>query len=661
MSRSIALALLLLLSVFPVSGQDRALIDIQGDVKVINVSELGLPASTQVSMVLEMLPELMARPGDDMLGNYSVIVDGLAAGYGNNAVLSQLTIADIESIRVSQNSIASYQSNGQSGSIEISLKSAGKGFSSNGAIRLSNMFGSESNGKNSHLFDIIPKIQADYAGQRFSIRLLSLYERYNPMTQVVTTAIPSPAETVTKYEDVRANSSMNVIWGEYRISESDKLNMSFAVITSGSIQDKAETSTLNPTDQLSLLDRKAVNAGLTADYRHTFADGSVFRVSGNLKTGPEELSTERMSVRYGDTVMNVSLAGKAEYKYPFRLADDRFTGTVAAGVNANAGKNGRIQTGRRVILGNSGLSELETDGHTSYVMPYVTFQGEMNGFSMSGYINYEIYSSRITREHDRSFNIRTGSLTGKVVSAWEFVPGQKLRIMYGRDSQRPSATQTYPFAVFDPQQYAFVQGNGALRPVVTDELTGDFISQLQTGDRQFVINMGLGYMKVSDVIASSPVTINQGAAIYDGITYDNAGANNIAKINSLFMMKQRGYTASVTANMFYNIGDNRNASSDHYTYCNLGMNQSLKFGNGWGACLGIYFNSPIFMNSSSMGKLVHSQFAVSRDWKHFSLDGVLSCPLSGNVTDRSFAGSQAIETTYPLVRTSVSVVARYHF
>lgn len=661
MKRPVSLALLLLLSAFHVSGQGRALIDIQGDVKVINVSELGLPASTRASRVLEMLPELMSRPGDDLIRNYSVIVDGLAAEYGNNAVLSQLTIADIESIKVSQNPIASYQSNSQSGSIEITLKSPKKGFSANGAIRLSNMFGSESNRKSAHLFNVIPKIQADYADDRLSLRILSLYERYNPMTLVTTTTVPSPAETATSYDDTRTNSSMNIIWGEYGISESDRLNMSFAVAASGSIQEKAVISTLNPTDQLSMLDRKSRTVSLTADYRHVFANGSVFRVSGSLRTGPEKLASQQMSIRYGDTVRNTGIAGKAEYRYPFRLSDDRMKGTVTAGVNANAGKSGRYQTDRRDVLGGVGLSELETDGRTSYVMPYLTFQGEMDGLSLSGYVNYEVFSSGITRKHDRSFNLKTGNLTGMAVSAWEFVPGQELRIMYCHDVQRPSAVQTYPFVVFDPEQYVFVQGNGALRPVSTDELTGDFISQSQVGDRQIVINMGLGYLKVSDVIAASPLTIHQGKSTYDGISFDNAGSSNIAKVNSMFLLKQRGYTASFTANMFYNIGEGRNALSDHYTYCNLGMNQSLKFGNGWGTALGLYFNSPVFMSSGSMGKLTHSQFSVCKDLGNLSLEGIFSCPLSGNVTNRTnVGGNRAIETTFPLVRTSVGIVARYY-
>lgn len=660
MRKSTALSLMLMLAVPAVSGQNSPLIDIQGDVKVINVADLGLPSSTQASRVLEVLPELMTRPGDRLIQNYDVIVDGLSAGYSNDAVLSQLTVADIESITVSQNSIASYQSNGQSGSIEISLKKAGKGLSGNGALRVSNMYGSESSGLDSRLSDIIPKIQVDYVADRFRLRGLSLYEHYNPMTLVRTTGIPQPEETVRQYTDEKAYSTMNVVWGEYAPSASDRLNMSVAVMAAGGNRDIAETSTCTE-DQFSSLDRRGCSFDLTANYRHVFDDGSILRLSGHYGNGPQKMALRQMSVMYGDTVRSMSVAGKAEYGYPFHLLDERLNGMVSAGVNANVAGNGKLQTDRRAELGGIGLSELETRGRTSYIMPYVTFRAAMDDLSLSGYVNYRMYRSRITREQGRSFNLRMGSLSGMVVSAWEFVPGQKLRIMYDRSVQSPSPVQTYPFPVFDPENYAFVQGNGALRPVRTDELSGDFISQSQVGDRQIVINMGLGYMKVSDVIAASPLTIYQGLAEYDGITYDNAGSNNIAKVNSMFLLKQRGYTASVTANMFYNIGDRRNAASDHYTYCNLGMNQSVEFGDGWGTGLGLYFNSPIFMSSSSMGKLVHTQFAISKDLDGFSLEGILSCPLSGKVTDQKYSSGQTIDTVYPLVKTSVSFVARYYF
>lgn len=662
MRKNIALASLLTLLAVPAIGQGNTLIDIQGDVKVINVEDLGLPSSTQASRVLDVLPELMARPGAYLIENFDVIVDGLAVGYSNDAVLSQLTVADIESITVSQNPIASYQTNGQSGSIEISLKSAKKGFSGNAALRLSNMYGSESSKLDTRLYDIIPKVQIDYVSDKYSLRGLSLVEYYNPMTHVAVTTIPSPNETVKTYDDSRFTSSMNVVWGEYNPTDVDKLNMSLAVMSAANKEDIVKASDLNPTDQLSSVDCKGHTVDLTADYRHSFSDGSVLRFSGNFEAGPNNMLSDQMSVRYGDTVKNVSFASKAEYKYPFRLLNDQLKGSVSAGFNANFGGNSKLQTDRRQTLGGIGLFELETKGRTSYFMPYVTFYAGMGDMSLSGYLNYGLFRSRITREQDRSFNLKTGSLTGMIVSAWEFAPGQKIRVIYDRGVQRPSAIQTYPYAVFDPESRVFVLGNGALKPIMTDELGGDFISQSQVGERQVVINMGLSYLKVSNAISSSPVTIYQGPASYDGVTFDNNGSNNIAKVNSMFLLKQGNYTATVTANMFYNIGDHKTTTSDHYAYCNLGINQSLRFADGWGAGLGLDFNSPIYSATSSKGKIVHSQIALSKNLDdNFSLEGLFTYSLSGKVTDQSYSGGQIIETTYPLVRTILSVVARYYF
>lgn len=96
------------------------------DKKIIHTDSLNMPRNTSASGLLTLLPELLQRPGNFLLSNYDIQVEGMSVGDAADVALYQMQMVDIEKIEVVESPLSSYQNNGQGGSINIILRSAGK-------------------------------------------------------------------------------------------------------------------------------------------------------------------------------------------------------------------------------------------------------------------------------------------------------------------------------------------------------------------------------------------------------------------------------------------------------------------------------------------------------------------------------------------------------
>jgi len=646
-------------------AQSGSVIDISADEKVIVVDSLGLSGGTPASKVLVMLPELLARPGIAILENYDVIVDGLAVGFSRDAALSQLTIADIDKITVSQNPIASYQSNSQSGTIVIELKKVAGGFSGNASMDMLLMMGnSTDDNRPVSPFDYLPKLMLDYSGDRISLRGLSITEHYNPGASVTRTSIPYPAETTWESSDERFTSQMNAVWAETPLGRRSQLKMSMAYLWVKDRDDWKQVSSLNPTDKVSSTEKKQRTVVMTADYTGNFKNGACLKMSANADASPGTWASDYSHRQYDVDRKQWALAGKVELKQPFKFDGAGAKGSLSAGVNANLSDSWKLQKEKQEVLfalSSTRTKELETDGRTGYVMPYLTANAGFGSMTLDGILNYKMYRSTVSRTEDREFEMKYRDMTGKFIAAWEFEPGQKLRVMFDKKLQRPSDTQTYPYLVYAPDSRTYVQGNSSLKPVKTNEIGMDYITQSTHASRSVILNMGLSYLKVTDLITQTQGTFQQEQDTYSCTLFENSGANNIARANFMLYLRHNIYSISLAGNMYSNIGDYGNATSDHYAYCDLALNQSLLFNNGWGGTVGLFYNSKVRMNSSTSGDLTYGNLRVSKDFGALSVDAELKGSLSGDVRDCQNKGSYTVDSNYRLVKTSLELTARYRF
>ena len=117
-------SLFLLMLVLSVQAFGQALVT-QFDKKVIYPDSLNLPRNTSAMTVITSLPELLQRPGDYILNNYDVQVDGMTIGSAVDVALSQLQVMDIDFIEVCESPVTSHFKNGQGGSINFVLRSKG--------------------------------------------------------------------------------------------------------------------------------------------------------------------------------------------------------------------------------------------------------------------------------------------------------------------------------------------------------------------------------------------------------------------------------------------------------------------------------------------------------------------------------------------------------
>jgi len=98
--------------------------------KHIYVDRLGFSPNMTVMELLQIFPELTMRGSDDVMNNYTVILDDYTLGV-NRDILSQITIGELSKITISDNPSASCERYGTGGTIELDSKPIEEGLSGN--------------------------------------------------------------------------------------------------------------------------------------------------------------------------------------------------------------------------------------------------------------------------------------------------------------------------------------------------------------------------------------------------------------------------------------------------------------------------------------------------------------------------------------------------
>lgn len=151
-------------------AQSNSVVEVNSDQKVIYTDSLALPNNVNVGALLRLLPELLERPGDFTLSHYEVQVDGVSMGDAADDVLSIVQLEDVARLEVNESPTSSDLNNGQSGSINICLRSlSSKPMGSSGIASL---------GVSSD-FTLTPNVLFDYRGEKLSVRAIGFGEYFS--------------------------------------------------------------------------------------------------------------------------------------------------------------------------------------------------------------------------------------------------------------------------------------------------------------------------------------------------------------------------------------------------------------------------------------------------------------------------------------------------
>lgn len=105
--------------------------------KYIYVDRLHFSPNMTIWEFLQLFPELSFRGSQDVLNNYSIVLDDYSLGTNRDEVLYQMTLGELSHIIISDNPSVAYAKNGVGGTITLVPKSLEEGLSGNAQLDVS--------------------------------------------------------------------------------------------------------------------------------------------------------------------------------------------------------------------------------------------------------------------------------------------------------------------------------------------------------------------------------------------------------------------------------------------------------------------------------------------------------------------------------------------
>lgn len=650
------------------AAAQKPMIEVNNDKKKINVHELGLSESTPLNDVLRMLPELLSRPSSWMYENYAIEINGIDVGDARDAVLSQLRISDIKNIEVSENPISSYQNNGEGGSISINLIDLEDNGKVTGSASLSASYPS----------DIFPTLNVGYKKGKFSIQALAIAEAFNQNNIVKNIDNETDNEHTSESSDYRFITELAMV----KMAYNPTVNNEFKLSLSENWRKEDEITKVKTTNSGTELltsryidEKRLTNLFAKFEYNHYFgsapeprSEKPTLKFETTVTYRPTKESNKCVFYSFYDDDNSKSIAGKLEYLLPLARQVRADKMDLKIGTNFNIGNSNDDSN-----LDVTGITQygsiLDTKELTTFLSPY--FQAEYidDKLSFKGIFEYQYYKYDVKSDNPQQlmqiqgqnddFQTCNKAFTGKLMIGYRFAPNQTIRLIADRKIKRPSSSQIYPYLVLSPKDLIFIKGNPDLKPLLSHEITIDYITEVDNMTNSVMMNIGISFIQVNDVIVKSK---EQMLMVFENTldeyyTFLNSGDNHIAKTNFMMFYKRKVFSILFTANVFNNIGSKDYLSSNHYTYFNSMISPSFRFKYGWNFTTSLTFNSKVIKSNETLGDNLFAGMILTKSFNKFDISASANISLLKNTKDFS----DKVTTTYNAITNIFGLGFRYRF
>lgn len=629
------------------------------DKKIIVTDSLNMPRHTTAMTLITMLPELLQRPGNFILSNYDVQIEDMSVGKTADVALSQLQIADIEKIEVVESPVASYLNNGQGGSINFVLRTAGEGNAPLwGAVGLTG----------SSYVDVAPQFNIGYHKGKFMVRGFILGELADLTTSTHNMNFNNEELIDQSVKEVKSKfrTEMARAYLQYDITERDvlKLNLSqnFTYEDSRSTTNyqsaNASTDTKKTTDLHALLNYKHSTPRnaltLQAEFRHN--------PTNSLFDAP-------MTCYANNKARNYNLMGKVEYKVllfsKLRSSGLSHKGELTVGTNFNGVLADETASFAQKFNYHDPKTRNTSKNNTYYVMPYLTFTCQLGKLRLKATGEFQHFKYLVDMQNG-PYSAVSNDFTGKLMAEWHFNEAHNLRMIIDRKLQRPSTGQLYPFLTYEPMRMEYVQGNPALKPQLAHEAIVEYLGHLRLADQhRLTINAALSYNRASDVISSYYPKTGTGSSgglgsTLQSLSYRNNGDSHIANANLMALYTYRAFSLSLVGSLYHNTAIT-NGTQSHYTYYNISLHPYFNLKDGWHGGARLVYYSRVNQPGGWIAGQATASMTVGKAWKHFSV--FLSEELSflHNLRDVTQSGSHRTEKSSTRIGNVVGAGVRYSF
>lgn len=628
------------------------------DKKIIYTDSLNLPRNTSASVLITLLPELLQRPGDYLLSNYDIQIEGMSVSSAADVALYAMQIVDIERVEVKESPMASYQKNGQGGSINLILRSSGQQSGSHwGSAGLIA----------STALDLAPQLNIGYRSKRFMLRGMLLGEVHSAK---------SDAQTIAYYDDKFA-SQTNVssdrnfstqlarAYMQYDLTKHDRINLDLSEIyTNSRSEDVTDFDNENPLSQR----QKSVNLQTHLVYRHTAARSALL-AEVEYNHSPQDIRYDvPHSYSYSNDTRGDRLSGKLEYKHTLfdnaGVAGRRSVADLSLGMNFNATFGSEMEhiVDQRVSEYEFERSVPQNDTH--YLMPYLVFTTDLGKlrFKLAGEYQHFNYSvDRIGIPYTATSN----DFTGKLMAEWHIAESRNLRFILDRKLQRPAADQLYPYRMFSPKHYEYVEGNPDLRPMMVHEAMIDYMGTYKVGtDQTLVFNAGASISRITDIISnkrSSSGGATGGLGLAQKIlSFENRGTSHVASANLMSLYTNKAFTLSFAGNLYHRM-PGAESDAGHYTYYNLSLSPYFRLNDGWHGGARLVYFSRVNQQSGSLGDCAACDMTVGKALKRFFIYLTESVSILTDTKDVTNSGNKRTEKKYSMIPSLVGIGMKYSF
>lgn len=627
------------------------------DKKIIITDSLNIPGNTSVSTVISLLPELLQRPGDYILSNYDVKIEGMSVGTAADVALLQLQLVDVEKIEVSESALSSYQKNGQGGSINLVLRSSGSSADDRfwGSVGL----------HGSTYMDLGQRVSLGYKNKGLMVRGILLGEITNGNRDVVTSVYENgelAKETAVRTEG-RFRTELARAYLQYNFTKQDQIKFAVSEIYS---YNKNRNITNNDVDNKVTVIDKNLNVQANLSYKHTTKRSSL---GASIEFGHKP--SDKDNYVADKSVMNTKkanvISGKVDYKTT--LFDDvsasgrKRKGELTIGVNFNTSlgsekehiANGQMMTNQLAL-------EIPQND-TRYIMPNATFNTTLGKLRLKASGGWQYFGFTIDRL-GKSYSAVSKDLTGKLMAEWHFTNLRKVRFILDRKLKRPSSSQLYPFLTMNSDQSKYIEGNPDLKPMMVNEAMFDYIDTYNFGQgHQLVLNADISIRGITDIISEEkstrPDPIDETAKI-NYVTYVNRGSNTVSSANLMALYTYKAFSISFAGNIYHKEAD-ATGSNDYYTYYNLCLFPSFRIKNGWNGGARFVYYSHVNQLNTSLGDCAAADITVGKSINRLFIYLNKCFSFNKNSIDVTTSGNQRKEKKYEMLSSYMGIGVKYSF
>lgn len=605
-------------------------IEITATNKTIWVSKLPLPPNMTVIDFLLTLPELVNGSSDTFLERYDIQLDGKIINDSRDAFLQNTCLREVEKIVISNSPENTHINNGFSGSINIVPLPIQKGFS--GDVVAQTIIGSS----------IMPTANLRYSdGRKFEARVDLDLDLTHSTKQIFNETVGN-GYNITGADTTKSKylGQLARVYAKWKISDKDVLKVWFwqnfmsdkmtTFSSSTRIDDKSEA--LGPGWQFSSKESSSSDS-----FNRRLAFNAIIDYSRAMDKGEFKANADyHMYNSYPG--MKDELNMELKWISKFNVSDRKLN--LEAAVNFSS---------------NTNRSRLDNMHYFSPILK-LDYKGKKVKAVLNG--RYKSFLRNYRPEGGSHYKGWAQDWTAEAKVLWQIVDHHALRFMLVRNAGAASNNLVYPETIYDAGAKVWRKGNPDLLGPQTGSANITYITDWNTGQHKFILNVSAEMNRRSRMIENSIRFDSSRGVPY--VYPVNTSYGNVFGLSAMLNYSYGPFYMTVGGNVFrnmkYSIHDKGKAG-----YFNLSFAPSIQLKKNWLINAIFVYNSKVITDNAERGDCSLLSLRVCKSLKNWTFFAAIQDIFDGLSVDVERSDQEVIYKTYDPYPRLIEIGASIHF